>query len=313
MAYHGSFLWCSSATWVTWPSEARDSQEQFDSQGVATSAEFRSHQPSQHHRKTSQGIPRSPRNPKGTMSHQDLTWPNARYLDQLWPTHINIINLPEPFLNPSPVITSHLSSQLRPEASGRRPPGSWDLRSIQPLQACLQGTFQAADLNLAWCSSQSETSWNISKSKQYGWWLFKFHQTAKVKLMVEQCWTMLNNVEQCWTMLNNVEQCWTMLNNYSVHDDLWWTSAMTYDKLRAHLMGRVILLQLRYAFLPFLHSIPAKEQRQTMANIQMMHLLAHLTVLLEERGTTQRTRSSSIACLCALISSCSPPVRSSQK
>ena len=213
MAYHGSFLWCSSATWVTWPSEARDSQEQFDSQGVATSAEFRSHQPSQHHRKTSQGIPRSPRNPKGTMSHQDLTWPNARYLDQLWPTHINIINLPEPFLNPSPVITSHLSSQLRPEASGRRPPGSWDLRSIQPLQACLQGTFQAADLNLAWCSSQSETSWNISKSKQYGWWLFKFHQTAKVKLMVEQCWTMLNNVEQCWTMLNDVEQCWTMLNN----------------------------------------------------------------------------------------------------
>ena len=223
MAYHGSFLWCSSATWVTWPSEARDSQEQFDSQGVATSAEFRSHQPSQHHRKTSQGIPRSPRNPKGTMSHQDLTWPNARYLDQLWPTHINIINLPEPFLNPSPVICHHSSDLRRPDG-GLRAAETWgpSNRSRPVCKArskLLISTWRGAAHNQKQVGTfQNQNNMvdgysNFIKQPKSNWWLNNVEQCWTMLNNVERCWTMLNNVEQCWTMLNNVERCWTMLNN----------------------------------------------------------------------------------------------------
>ena len=121
--------------------------------------------------------------------------------DQLTSTSSTYLNHSLTHHQSSPVITSHLSSQLRPEASGRRPPGSWDLRSIQPLQACLQGTFQAADLNLAWCHNQKQVGTFQNQNN-----------------MVDGYSNFIKQPKSNW-WLNNVEQCWTMIQYTTIYDE----------------------------------------------------------------------------------------------
>ena len=112
--------------------------------------------------------------------------------DQLWPTHI--INLPEPFepfLNPSPVITSHHQSS-----------------------PVITSHHQSPVI--------TASSWGV-RTEASGQLRLEVHPTAPglSARHVPSCWSQPGVQSQIdgWTMLNNVEQCWTTIQYTTINDE----------------------------------------------------------------------------------------------